>query len=72
MIAIPAARKTFTPAFMYFTIFDDLYLYQFHDRIYGSTLNDMFVSISIIESKKWSLINYQTILDFVHLNYDAF
>lgn len=46
MISIPAARKFISPAFVYFGIFDDLYLYQFHDRLYGATINDLFSNLN--------------------------
>lgn len=57
VIEIPAARGIVTPLFYYFSNFDDFFFYQFHDRTYSETINQLFSHISDIESMKWSLIN---------------
>lgn len=63
MISIPGARKVITPFFYYFGIFDDLYLYQFHDRVYGNTMNSVFKEINEIENSKWSVLSYDSVID---------
>jgi hypothetical protein len=45
-ISFPATRRLIAPFFAYFGIFDDLYLFQFHDRLYGTTMNSLFNSIN--------------------------
>jgi len=48
MISIPAARSAISPLFYYFGNFDAIYLFMFHDRIYGDTLNSLLGNISQI------------------------
>lgn len=56
IISIPAARSIM-PIFYYFGNFDDLQLYMYHDRLYGSTMQDIFWHINDIENAKWALID---------------
>ena len=72
IIAIPGARRYASPLFYFFGIFDDLFLYQFHDRIFGLTMTAVFENINTIEYKKWSLVNYTTIIDLFGYNITDF
>jgi hypothetical protein len=47
VISVPAMRKL-SPIFFYFSSFDDLYLYMFHDRLYGPTMNELFIQVNAI------------------------
>lgn len=51
-----------SPVFYYFGIFDDIYLFQFHDRVYGETMTAVFTTLNDIESSKWSIFNYRRLL----------
>lgn len=55
-MAVPTMRKIL-PIFYYFGNFDDLYLYMYHDRLYGPTMNELFSNINDIETAKWSLVD---------------
>jgi hypothetical protein len=61
-----------SPVFYYFCIFDDIYLFQFHDRLYGAAMNNLFANINDIQSKKWSLLDYQTVLALLQVDPTAF
>lgn len=56
LISVPAAR-IIAPIFYYFGNFDDLYLYMYHDRLYGSTMKELFMHINVIETAKWQIVN---------------
>ena len=56
MISVPAVRKI-ASIFYYFGNFDDLYLYMYHDRLYGPTMQDLFTHINVIENAKWQLFD---------------
>jgi hypothetical protein len=56
VISFPSARKI-APIFYYFGNFDDLYLYMYHDRVYGSTMQEVFSHINDIERAKWSVVD---------------
>jgi hypothetical protein len=71
-ISIPAARRIVTPLFFYFGIFDDIYLYQFHDRLYGDTMNAVFNMINNVQIAKWSLFNYQSFLNSINVDIGVF
>ena len=38
MASVPSLRRL-SPTFYFFANFDDLYLYSFHDRLYGNVMN---------------------------------
>ena len=61
-MSIPGARRVVSPVFYYFGIFDDLFLFQYHDREYGQAMRSFFGKINEIELKKWSIIDYKTVL----------
>lgn len=46
LISIPAARRVISPIFYFFGIFDDIYLFQFHDRLYGETMKTVFENLN--------------------------
>ena len=49
LISVPGARRTVTPLFYYFGIFDDHSFYQFHDRVYSPTMNEFFGNINDVQ-----------------------
>jgi hypothetical protein len=67
LISIPGARRVISPVFYYFGIFDDMFLYQYYNRTYGDTISAFFVNINEIESKKWSIIDYRSILSILDI-----
>jgi hypothetical protein len=71
-ISIPSARRLVSFLFFYFGIFDDIYLYQFHDRLYGDTMNAVFNIINNIQTTKWSLFNYESFLNSINVNVGVF
>lgn len=46
IISVPGARRVVSPLFYYFGIFDDIYFYQFQDRVYGQTMNTVFKQLN--------------------------
>lgn len=52
--SIPSARTILKPIIACFSSFDDLYLFQYHERNYGNSLNTFFQSIQNMENEKWS------------------
>jgi len=50
---VPSIRSILKPILASFMCFDDLYLYQFHERDYGNTMNSLFEYISSLEVQKW-------------------
>ena len=67
LISIPGARRIISPVFYYFGIFDDLQLYQYHDREYGEVMTSLFETINSVEDQKWKIINYELILGWMNI-----
>lgn len=57
MNRVPASRRVFSFLFYYFSNFDDFWLYQYHERNYGSTMAALFSRVQSLESEKWSIID---------------
>lgn len=71
LISIPGARRVVSPVFYYFGAFDDIYLFQFHDRVYGETMKAVFATLNDIERSKWSLFDYARLLALLGLDAQA-
>ena len=71
MISVPSLRRL-SPTFYFFANFDDLYLYSFHDRHYGKVMNELFSELSVIESTKWSLFGYGSVLKLLGISNSSF
>jgi hypothetical protein len=72
VITVPGARKAITPFFYYFGVFDDLYLYQFHDRVYGETMNAVLAKVNDIENSKWTVFTYDNAIERLGGNPEQF
>lgn len=71
IMSVPALRRI-CPIFYFFANFDDLYLYCYHDRLYGNVMTGLFNELSDIEGKKWSLLGYGTLFNLFGLSNSSF
>lgn len=71
MMGVPSLRSV-SPTFYFFATFDDLYLYSFHDRHYGSVMTELFGELGAIENTKWSLFGYGTVLKLLGVANSSF
>jgi hypothetical protein len=53
---IPGGRKI-SPLLCFLINIDELWFYQYHERDYGSLMNDFFDSIQGLENEKWQLLS---------------
>lgn len=47
MMSVPSLRSV-SPTFYFFANFDDLFLYVFHDRLYGDVMTGLFNELTDI------------------------
>jgi hypothetical protein len=52
---IPGGRKIL-PFLCFLINVDELWLYQYHERNYGSVMNEFFRSLGVMENEKWQFL----------------
>jgi hypothetical protein len=55
---VPGGRKAL-PFLCFMANLDELWLYQYHERNYGTTMNDFFATVQTMESDKWKLLSVE-------------
>lgn len=53
---IPGSRQIFKGLFTFFSCFDDIFLYIYHERHYDIAVTFFFITIQRYEKLKWGFI----------------
>lgn len=56
--SLPSIRGILKPIFGSFVWFDEIYLFQFHERDYGMNMELLFKEIQAIQKQKWGGANW--------------
>ena len=56
---IPASRQLFSFIFYYFTVFDDLLLYSYHENSKSKALSSLLSTINSMQKDKWKFLNFE-------------
>jgi hypothetical protein len=57
---IPGGRK-WIPFLCFLFNIDELWLYQYHERDYGETMNSFFQKMQMLENEKWRVLEEETV-----------
>lgn len=59
---VPGSRRVLRPVFFYYPNLDDIYMYSYHDRLYGPTAQTVLDRLSLLQSNKWELLNMTVLM----------